>query len=304
MKKLPIIFLLVLIVCSAIVSGCAKENSDKNPESTQHKTENSSEESMKIENNTKVMVPSDFVLATEEELSLITDAETLVNEMDSALESIGVQEILSTTYGNYEKVGSVIMVDVYVVTDLRKLIVKTQYLNERWCVVYIDNAENGNMYYPTTAKNVYDYISGKLINSEEENQPATEGGNLDVATQRISELEISGEKITDITTKDMKKYDYVKDIYISIDESNNDVNITVQVPSATDKDTAKIAGEDVARYLAAMAGNANSYFKQPSSGYLGGIYDRYDLLIYVDDGYNNLDLYGAKVTTSDKITWK
>lgn len=140
--------------------------------------------------------------------------------------------------------------------------------------------------------------------SATEPQPTTAGGNSPAVTRRISELEISGEKITDITTRDMKQYDYVRNIYISIDESKNDVNITVQVPSATDKYTAKMAGEDVARYLAAMAGSANSYFKLPGSRDLGGIYDNYDLLIYVDDGYKNIALYGAKVTTSDKITWR
>lgn len=134
--------------------------------------------------------------------------------------------------------------------------------------------------------------------------PAEAGENLSAVTRNISELEINGEKIIDITTRDMKKYDYIKDVYISVDESGNEVNITVQVLSATPTDTAKMAGEDVARYLAAMAGSANNYFKLPGSDDLGGIYDKYSLLLYVDDGNGSISLYGAKVKTAKKIIWK
>lgn len=229
MKKLPVIFLLALIVCSGIISGCVKETGGRNATSTQKKTESSTEKEAQSERETQP--------ATEPQS---------VTETQSATEPQTVTEAQTETEPQ-----------------------------------------------PTTE-----------AQSATEPQPTTAGGNSPAVTRRISELEISGEKITDITTRDMKQYDYVRDIYISIDESKKDVNITVQVPSATDKDTAKMAGEDVARYLAAMAGSANSYFKLPGSEDLGGIYDNYDLLIYVDDGYKNIALYGAKVTTSDKITWR
>lgn len=174
MKKIPVIFLLALIVCSVIMSGCAKESVGKNSSSTQPETESTTEESIKIENDTKVIVPLSFVLATEKELDSLPDAEALLNEIDSALDSIGVQEIVSTTYGNYEKTASIFWIDVYVVTDLRKLIIEIDNIGKKWSVTSIEDYENGNKYYPTTAENVYDYISGEPINPEEETEPERE----------------------------------------------------------------------------------------------------------------------------------
>lgn len=64
-----------------------------------------------------------------------------------------------------------------------------------------------------------------------------------------------------------------------------------------------MAGEDVARYLAAQASWANDYYKQPSSDDIGSLYDRYTLMLYVDDGYKNFDLYGAKAKNANSIHW-
>lgn len=123
-------------------------------------------------------------------------------------------------------------------------------------------------------------------------------------TRKASELKLDGKKIIATTENDMKKYDYIKDVYIKADESEKEINIVVQVPSYTDTDTAKMAGEDVARYLAFLASTANSYYKTPGSDDLGSLYEEYDLLIYVDDGYENLSLYGAKVTSAKQLTWR
>lgn len=130
----------------------------------------------------------------------------------------------------------------------------------------------------------------------------TKKKNSDI-TRKVSELKFDGKKIIATTENDMKKYDYIKDVYIKADESEKEINIVVQVPSYTDTDTAKMAGEDVARYLAFLASAANSYYKTPGSDDLGSLYEEYNLLIYVDDGYENLSLYGAKVTSSEWITW-
>ena len=99
----------------------------------------------------------------------------------------------------------------------------------------------------------------------------------------------------------MVKYDYIKDVLIQVD--GDEINIVVQVPSVVDDDTAKMAGEDVARYLAFLASVANNYYKQPGSDDIGSLYDRYDLMIYVDDSYENYEIYGAKVKTSKAIHW-
>ncbi len=108
----------------------------------------------------------------------------------------------------------------------------------------------------------------------------------------------------DTTISDMKQYEYIKDVFIEVDEDKKEIDIVVQIPSSTDMETAKLAGEDVARYLAAMANFANSYYEIPGSESIGGIYNEYDLLIYVDDGNGNYNIYGGKVTTSKKITWR
>lgn len=120
-------------------------------------------------------------------------------------------------------------------------------------------------------------------------------------TLDVSELTFDGESIITSAEKDMCKYDYIKDVTIQVDK--DEIDIVVQVPSVVDDDTAKMAGEDVARYLAAQASWANDYYKQPSSDDIGSLYDRYTLMLYVDDGYKNFDLYGAKAKNANSIHW-
>lgn len=133
---------------------------------------------------------------------------------------------------------------------------------------------------------------------QEENDAAT-------ATERqISKLLFDGTNIIDSTISDMKQYDYIADIAIEVDESSEEINIVVKVSSSIDDKTAKMAGEDVARYLAFCASLANSYYSAPGSIDIGGIYKTYDLLLYVDDGVQTFDIYGAKAKTADRITWR
>ena len=122
--------------------------------------------------------------------------------------------------------------------------------------------------------------------------------------KKVSKLKFDGESIIDSTVSFMKEYEYVKDVYIEAKEDEKEINITVQVPSATDFDVAKMAGEDTARYLASLAAYANSYYEVPGVDSIGSLYDRYSLLIYIDDGYGNFNIYGAKVTTAKNITWR
>lgn len=117
----------------------------------------------------------------------------------------------------------------------------------------------------------------------------------------VSELTFDGESIITSTEKDMREYDYIKDVTIQVDK--DEIDIFVQVPSAVTEDTAKMAGEDVARYLAAQASWANDYYKQPGSDDIGSLYDRYTLMLYVDDGYKDFDLYGAKAKNANSIHW-
>lgn len=122
-------------------------------------------------------------------------------------------------------------------------------------------------------------------------------------TKKASKLKFDGESIIDSTVSLMKEYDYIRDVYIDVIEDEKKINIAIQVPSATDFDVAKMAGEDTARYLASLAAYANDYYEVPGVDSIGSLYDRYSLLIYIDDGYGNFDIYGAKVPTAKSITW-
>ena len=62
--------------------------------------------------------------------------------------------------------------EAYLITDAQNLIVRCQYLNNNWTVVYITDSENGHLYYPTTGKDAYSYTTGELIKQEETTEPA------------------------------------------------------------------------------------------------------------------------------------
>lgn len=149
--------------------------------------------------------------------------------------------------------------------------------------------------------------------TEEQNQPMgeTEESELNEETTKtwyLNEMELDGILITESVASEMVEgYDYIKDVHIEVNEDEREIDIIVQVVSSTDIDTAKMAGEDVARYLAAQASystNSHWSYKAPGNDNLGSLYDRYDLLLYIDDGESMLNIYGAKVTSSDSITWK
>lgn len=146
-----------------------------------------------------------------------------------------------------------------------------------------------------------DSIAEKHSDSGTTSESAASSSSSSGFTLDVSELTFDGESIITATEDFMVKYDYIKDVLIQVD--GDEIGIVVQVPSAATEDTAKTAGEDVARYLAAQASWANSFYKQPGSDDLGSLYDRYTLMLYVDDGYKNFDLHGAKVTTVDFIHW-
>ena len=146
-----------------------------------------------------------------------------------------------------------------------------------------------------------DSIAEKYSDSSTTSESAASSSGSSGFTLDVSELTFDGESIIISTEKDMSKYDYIKDVTIQVDK--DEIDIVVQVPSFATEDTAKMAGEDVARYLAAQASWANSFYKQPGSDDIGSLYDRYTLMLYVDDGYKNFDLYGAKAKNANSIHW-
>lgn len=187
MKKKSAI-LAIGIICCIVLNACSETEIDSESSTNVRQTEIEStllEENEEIESESESDVqterqeisnepdsetPDNFVIATEDQLTGLPDTDGLIDTSVGALESIGVRETIGVTYGNYEKVGPVYMLDAYVVTDIRKLVVRNQYLSGNWSVVYINDAETGNLYYPVTAQNAYDYISGECINpvAEEE----------------------------------------------------------------------------------------------------------------------------------------
>ncbi len=306
--------------------------------------ENSPKENTEIASSesTEVKLPDGFRKASDKELQSIPDSDELINEVSKVLTSIGVKNVGGVTYGNYVSDISngitTVNVDAFAVSDIRNLLVSFMYLKTssnasktpKWSISYVMDADTRNYYYvPDELKNtvdLYDYNTGEMISEKSETSEDVQDRidqNLDeaeeefeeklddlkenqgdVTSREISELLFEGESIIDVTVNDMKKYDYISDIYIEVDEEKDLVSIVVQVPTSTDVDTAKMTGEDVARYLALCAGCVNSYFAIPSNDDIGGIYEKYDLLMYIDDNYHNFDIYGAKVTTAKDITWR
>lgn len=226
----------------------------------------------------------------------------------------------------------------------KHLLVSSTYISiaasPEWSVSYIKDADTGNYYYvPDEQKNavdLYDYTTGELASEKTESLDEVQDradekvdeaesefeGSLDnmgdnaadpeadtetsngVKSREVTELELYGEPVVGSTINDMVEgYDYITDIDIEVDEPDS-IQIVVQVPLGTDTDTAKMAGEDVARYLAAQASWANSYFKQPGSNDLGSLYDKYDLIVYVGDSAGAMKLTGAKAKSSPSFVWK
>ncbi len=292
-------------------------------------------------NTTEVDLLNEFVEVATWNLSNIPDREGLITEISDITNSIGVADIKDIVLGNMSgDKNSVMTIDGYCVTDTEKqLIVSCKYraLNfiPKWITIAVVDVDTGNYYYASDYRkftvDFYDYQTGEQLTeevtiavneSETQSEKYTELISDETMTEteikeiekleeknatnntKVSELTYMDENIVDTTIADMKQYEYIKDVFIEVDEDKKEIDIVVQIPSSTDIETAKMAGEDVARYLAAMANFANSYYEIPGSESIGGIYNKYDLVIYVDDGKGNYNIYGGKVTTSKKITWR
>jgi len=334
----------LVICCLLELTGCSKQEefSEKNGNSEELYMEESGADL--VEENTDedkkeydINLPDGFIMATQEEMDEIPDAKGLLDAAGNALGIIGIVGNMDVIFGNYRALEGLCTIDAYGITPQEiGILMSFQYISiissPQWNTVYVKDADTKNTYYvPDDLRNtvdLYDYSTGKLISpksedyedvqeridekvKEAESEFEENMENLKDETAKtwyVSELELDGELIVDSTVSEMVAgYDYIKDIVIEVDESEKEIDIVVQVSSLTDADTAQMAGEDVARYLAAQASYAtNSYrtYKIPGSDDLGSLYEQYDLLIYVDDGNHTFDIYGAKVTSSKSITWR
>lgn len=341
MKRKILVMMATSIFCISLI-GCSKKETEVQIEqeiSTEQQADVDADPDKEADEpeEESIALPDGFVAATQEELNTISNFELFINNLSLASVSVGMPDVVKAVYGNYHNFSTDILenvnLDVYEETsDNKRLIASAMYLkteiSETWTIVSIKDVDSGILYYADDSVketvDIYDYKTGELISEatktsdelREEIQQGVEAAeqefedSLDeleessgVATRDISKLEINGENIVDIAVKDMKEYDYIKDVSITVDEGSHAVCVKVQVPTDTDVDTAKMAGEDVARYFATLVGSANNNYRLPGSDNFGGIYDAFFLQIYIDDENKDLDLYGAKVPGLNKITW-
>ncbi len=198
--------LAIVIICICLLNGCSGDRGQPDDENVAIEYQETTKESELAEESksakqTNIEIPSEFEALTEQQLRKLPDADSLVNVVSVVLESIGVQEIEGAVYGNYDMIGSVcINLDTYVVTDLRSIVVRNQYLNNQWQVIYINDAENGNLYYPITAKNAFDYVSGECVNPVEETGTEETIGMEEEVTHREGMYGISDKDVHDIGT--------------------------------------------------------------------------------------------------------
>lgn len=359
MKKQKFRFMVIVIICIIIHTGCMAKGDDEEEyfvseqQESSIRSENETEESItssiqETESETNQIetqiLPDGF-----EELSLIQFTELynlfgekaeeeMANPSFLVLRDIGVKKLKEVVWGNYKNSSTEsfkdITIEYFAVTEKRNIIIGISYIIDEWSVLFVKDADTGNYYYvPEELKDtidLYDYSTGELISQKskshddvqkeindqlEKEEESFESELNEIKDEyidnqnnknssKVSELTFDGESIIDVAVRDMKEYEYIKDVYIEIDESEKQINIVVQIPLETDANTGRMAGEDVARYLASLASWSSESYSGPSSDDLGGIYNKYDLLIYVDDGNHSFDIYGAKVMAARKITWR
>ena len=162
--------LLAVAIASLPLNGCSGGGTtDVDTSQTESVAES---ESSEAEPASTVEMPEGFTKITQEQAESCPDGDGVVEVMKTALQSIGVKKVPDCYWGNYKAAGSVVDMEAYLITDAQNLIVRCQYLNNNWTVVYITDSENGHLYYPTTGKDAYSYTTGELIKQEETTEPA------------------------------------------------------------------------------------------------------------------------------------
>lgn len=193
MKKKAIIAAVVGVIV-IVMSGCSEGTSDKAAETEetpetiigteeQEESEKPDEEHESIHN---VELPSNFMVATEEQLTSLPDAESLINTVSGVLKDVGVKETSETiqaTWGNYMNTSGIVNLDAYVTIPQQKDLVVTMHYDsiissEEWQIDLVKDAGNGLIYYiPEEFRetvNLYDYATGKLISEKKINSEDVE----------------------------------------------------------------------------------------------------------------------------------
>lgn len=140
--------LLAFAITGLALNGCSGGGTtDVDTSQTESVAES---ESSEVEPTSTVEMPDGFTKITQEQAESCPDGDGAVKALETALQSIGVKKVSDCYWGNYKTAGSVVDMEAYLITDAQNLIVRCQYLNNNWTVVYITDSENGHLYYPTT----------------------------------------------------------------------------------------------------------------------------------------------------------
>ena len=195
MKKQRFRFMVIVIICIIIQTGCmAKGNNDE-----EYFVSEQQESSIRSENETVESITSSIQekesetnqIETQivpdgfEELSLIQFTELynlfgekaeeeMANPSFLVLRDIGVKKLNEVVWGNYKNSSTDsfkdITIEYFAVTEKRNIIIGISYIIDEWSVLFVKDADTGNYYYvPEELKDtidLYDYSTGELISQK------------------------------------------------------------------------------------------------------------------------------------------
>lgn len=95
--------------------------------------------------------------------------------------------------------------------------------------------------------------------------------------------------------------EYVKDAAVTIKDKT--ISLAVITSPLVSENYAKDVGESFVRLFGSFTAVTDSELEAPTNDSYGGIYEYYNLLIYVGTGTDNIIVSGAKVTGARHISW-
>lgn len=214
MKKKILVMVVAFIFCMSF-TGCGKKESVKELAKNDIAQENSERNSMRTDTDTQTSIPENdteivkkndakvveknesevveedlpdgFKQLSDAELKSVPDLDNLI-EVESSIEhEIGVNEIITSIYGNYQENASSALIEDYIVTDTDKRIVVSMLYSEidsvkQWSTYKIMDVDTGKYYFMEEKfrdqYEIYDYKTGEKIaddtNSQEDIEVAEE----------------------------------------------------------------------------------------------------------------------------------
>lgn len=127
--------------------------------------------------------------------------------------------------------------------------------------------------------------SGILVVSGCDSEKASEEPKVTDSTSSENEeveLKIDWDSVIEETKEELTNpeyFDYVKDLYIKVDESEKKITFTAALDDATNDDIALDFADTLLRRFNATAQLQDNSIKGGSNDYLGGIYDEYSVSI-------------------------